>query len=37
MWDFFRAPESIRKQFPEFKGVEDYPELLGLIKGALEG
>ena len=31
----FRAPESIQKQFPQFKAVEDYSDLLGLIRAAL--
>jgi len=32
----FRAPENIRQQFPQFKAVETYPDLLQRIKGALE-
>ena len=32
----FRAPENIRQQFPQFKAVETYPDLLLRIKGALE-
>src|SRR3954470_14579451 len=32
---FFRAPLAIQKQFPQFKPVETYEELLGLIKAAL--
>lgn len=31
----FHAPENVRKEFRQFKGVEEYSELLGLIKGAL--
>lgn len=31
---FFRAPESIKKQFPQFRAVEAYPDLLALINGA---
>ncbi len=33
---FFRAPESIKGQFPRFKAVEQYPDLLKLIKGAMQ-
>jgi phosphoserine/homoserine phosphotransferase len=33
---FFRAPEAIQKQFPQFKAVESYAELLGLIREALK-
>ena len=32
---FFHAPMPIQKQFPQFKAVESYADLLGLIKGAL--
>ena len=32
---FFRAPIPIQKQFPQFKAVESYGDLLGLIKRAL--
>ena len=31
----FRAPEGIRKQFPQFPAVESYEELMKLIKAAL--
>ncbi len=31
----FHAPETIQKQFPQFKAVETYPELLRLIKAAI--
>jgi len=31
----FRAPENVRKEFPQFKAVETYRELLKLIKEAL--
>jgi phosphoserine/homoserine phosphotransferase len=31
----FRAPENVRKQFPQFKAVEAYADLLKLIKGAM--
>jgi len=30
----FHAPEAIKRQFPQFKAVESYEELLGLIKQA---
>jgi len=30
----FRAPENVRKEFPQFEAVETYPDLLGLIKTA---
>jgi phosphoserine/homoserine phosphotransferase len=33
----FRAPENIRQQFPQFKAVETYPDLLQQIKLALAG
>jgi phosphoserine / homoserine phosphotransferase len=32
---FFRAPEAIQKQFPQFAAVETYEALLERIKGAL--
>lgn len=32
---FFRAPESIQRQFPQFKAVEEYRDLLRLIRAAL--
>ena len=31
----FRAPESIRQQYPEIPACESYDELLSLIKGAM--
>jgi phosphoserine / homoserine phosphotransferase len=31
----FRAPEAVRKQFPQFKAVETYADLMKLIKGAM--
>ena len=31
----FHAPDAIKKQFPQFKAVESYVELLGLIKQAV--
>lgn len=33
----FRAPENIKKQFPQFEAVETYPELLTSIRKAMEG
>lgn len=32
---FFRAPDKIRKQFPQFEAVETYSELSGLIRRAM--
>ena len=31
----FHAPEAIKKQFPQFKAVESYADLLGLIRHAV--
>ena len=31
----FRSPENIQKQFPQFKAVESYAELMKLIRAAL--
>jgi phosphoserine/homoserine phosphotransferase len=31
----FHAPENIKKQFPQFKALESYPELMGCIKTAI--
>jgi len=31
----FRAPENVKKQFPQFKAVEEYASLMELIKGAM--
>ncbi len=31
----FRAPDNVKKQFPQFKAIEAYPDLLKLIKGAM--
>jgi phosphoserine/homoserine phosphotransferase len=31
----FRAPESVKKQFPQFKAVEAYADLMKLIKTAM--
>lgn len=32
----FHAPDNIKKQFPQFKAVEEYSDLMQLIKGALK-
>ena len=32
----FRAPENVRKQFPQFKAVEAYADLMRLIRTALD-
>jgi phosphoserine/homoserine phosphotransferase len=31
----FHAPENVKQQFPQFKAVDAYPDLLALIKGAM--
>jgi phosphoserine / homoserine phosphotransferase len=31
----FRAPDNVKKQFGQFKAVEAYADLLGLLKGAM--
>ena len=31
----FRAPENVKEQFPQFKAVEAYADLMQLIKGAM--
>ena len=31
----FRAPENIKKQFPQFKAIESFPDLLATIKGTI--
>jgi len=31
----FRAPDNVKKQFPQFQAVEAYADLLKLIKGAM--
>jgi phosphoserine/homoserine phosphotransferase len=31
----FRAPENVKRQFPQFKAVEAYADLMNLIKGAM--
>jgi phosphoserine/homoserine phosphotransferase len=33
----FRAPDNVKKQFPQFKAVEAYKDLLALFKAAMEG
>ncbi len=33
----FRAPEKVRQEFPQFKAVDTYPDLLSLIRSELEG
>ena len=31
----FRSPENVKTQFPQFKAVEEYPDLLELIRSAV--
>ncbi len=31
----FRAPDNVKKQFPQFKAVDAYADLMKLIKGAM--
>ena len=31
----FRAPANMKAKFPQFKAVETYGELMGLVKGAM--
>ena len=31
----FRAPDNVKQQFPQFKAVEAYADLMKLIKGAM--
>jgi len=31
----FRAPDNVKKQFPQFKAVQDYGDLLELIRSAI--
>jgi hypothetical protein len=31
----FRAPDNVKAKFPQFKAVESYGELMGLVKGAI--
>jgi phosphoserine / homoserine phosphotransferase len=33
----FHAPESIKKQFPQFRPFETYPDLLSSIRSAMQG
>ena len=32
----FRAPENVKKQFPQFKAVEEYADLMKLIRKAMD-
>ena len=32
----FRAPENVRREFPQFRAVEDYADFMGLIRAAAE-
>jgi phosphoserine/homoserine phosphotransferase len=31
----FRAPDNVKQQFPQFKAVEGYADLMGLIRGVM--
>ena len=31
----FRAPDNVKAQFPHFKAVESYADLMKLVKGAM--
>ena len=31
----FRAPDNVKQQFPQFKAVDAYADLMQLIKGAM--
>jgi phosphoserine/homoserine phosphotransferase len=31
----FRAPDAVKKQFPQFKAIESYADLKKLIKAAM--
>lgn len=31
----FRAPQNVKARFPQFRAVDEYPELLRLIRGAI--
>ena len=31
----FRAPDNVKRQFPQFKAVEEYPDLMKLIRQAM--
>ena len=33
----FRAPDNVKQQFPQFKEVETYEDLMALIRGAMVG
>ena len=33
----FHAPDNVKQQFPQFKAVDSYGELMKLIKGAMDG
>ena len=33
----FRAPDNVKQQFPQFEAIEEYGELLRLIKSAMAG
>ena len=33
----FRAPDNVRREFPQFKAVESYPDFMKLIRSALAG
>ena len=33
----FHAPDNVRRLFPQFTAVDEYGELMGLIRGALSG
>ena len=33
----FRAPDNVKQQFPQFKAVETYQDLMALIRGAMVG
>jgi phosphoserine / homoserine phosphotransferase len=33
----FHAPDNIKKQFPQFKAVETYADLMACIRGAMNG
>jgi phosphoserine/homoserine phosphotransferase len=33
----FRAPDNVKQQFPQFQAMEEYADLMRLIKGAMAG
>src|SRR5262249_61959665 len=33
----FRAPENVKQQFPHFRAVENYSDLMNLIKTEMQG